>query len=335
MSHGLTETDQVFSVREPIWHAVLGTNSIVLQEYPTRQAAMEAAGLAWTVEETEVYRRTVGPLGGSFEGLNGWKALYRSDTGDILHVSKDSYTIVDNVVGFEIAEALKSADEAVKYETGGSIRGGAVCFLTMRVDEPIVISGDNSETFPFVNVSWSHDGSGAVRANNTDIRQVCQNTWKAAEAAGARTGREFTFRHTKNVLARIDDAKRALAGARADSLAFVEIANELAGISISDETREKFVTTFVPKPEADVISDRVLDNILKARKDVRALFDGPTIPEAHRNTAYGLMLAGGEYLDHLRAARNNDTYLGRTLLRAEPLKAKLVPQIRALVGAAS
>lgn len=332
MSHGLTEQDQVFSVRAPIWHAVLGTNSLVLQDYPTRVAAMEAAGLAWTVEETDVYRRSGR---GFIEPVAGWKALYRSDTGDILHVSKDSYTIVDNVVGFEIAEALKSADEAVKYETGGSIKGGAVCFLTMKVDEPIVISGDNSETFPFVNVSWSHDGSGAIRAQNTDIRQVCQNTWKAAEAEGKRTGREFTFRHTKNVMARIDDAKRALAGAREESNAFVEIANELAGISISDETREKFITTFIPKPEADVISDRVLDNILKARKDVRDLFNGVTIPEAHRNTAYGLMLAGGEYLDHLRKAQNGDTYLGRTLLRAEPLKQKLVPQIRALVGAAS
>jgi len=66
---------------------------------------------------------------------------------------------------------------------------------------------------------------------------------------------------------------------------------------------------------------------------VRAIFDGPTIPEAHRNTAYGLVQAGIEYLDHLRSYRNSDTYLGRTLLRDEPLKRKLVPMVRELAAA--
>ena len=104
-------------------------------------------------------------------------------------------------------------------------------------------------------------------------------------------------------------------------------------MSVSDEQRERFVTTFIPKPEAEVISDQVLDNILRERAKVRAIFDGPTIPEAHRNTAYGLVQAGIEYLDHLRSYRNSDTYLGRTLLRDEPLKRKLVPMVRELAAA--
>ena len=103
---------------------------------------------------------------------------------------------------------------------------------------------------------------------------------------------------------------------------------------MTDEQRERFVTTFIPKPEAEVISDQVLDNILRERSKVRAVFDGPTIPEAHRNTAYGLVQAGIEYLDHLRSYRNSDTYLGRTLLRDEPLKRKLVPMVRELAAAA-
>lgn len=337
MSHGLTDTDRVFSVRLPIWHAAMGTNSLVLEDYPTRQQMLDASGLGWTVEEAEVFAKGYDlRLGTTFKPVQGWKMLQRSDNGDILHVSKDSYEIVQNITAVEIGEALVNASGgAAKFETGGSIKGGKVCFLTLKLDEPIVISGDNSETVPFVNVAWSHDGSGSVRADATGIRTVCQNTWKASEAEGERSGRTFTFRHTKNVMARIEDAKRALTGAREDLGAFRAIAEELAAIPVSDETRERFVTTFVPMPEADVISDRVRENILRARTQVRGLFEGVTIPEAHRNTAYGLMLAGGEYLDHLRAARNSDTYLGRTLLRPEPLKVKLIPTIRELVGAQS
>jgi Domain of unknown function (DUF932) len=119
----------------------------------------------------------------------------------------------------------------------------------------------------------------------TSVRPVCWNTISLGEAEARRSGRNFTFRHTKNVLARIEEAKRVIAGAREETAAFVELANELAWMSVSDEQRERFVTTFIPKPEAEVISDQVLDNILRERAKVRAIFDGPTIPEAHRNTA--------------------------------------------------
>ena len=102
---------------------------------------------------------------------------------------------------------------------------------------------------------------------------------------------------------------------------------------MSDELREKFVQTFVPAPVARVVSDQVLDNISEARAKVRGIFGSETIPEVHRNTAYGLVQAGVEYLDHLRTYRNRETYLGRTLLRDEPLKAALVPMVRKLVNA--
>jgi hypothetical protein len=47
-----------------------------------------------------------------------------------------------------------------------------------------------------------------------------------------------------------------------------------------------------------------------------------------RGSAYGLVQAAGEYLDHARSYRTQDSYLGRTLLRPEPLKAKAVALAR-------
>ena len=122
-----------------------------------------------------------------------------------------------------------------------------------------------------------------------------------------------------------------IAGLRKDADAFIELGNELAAIPVTDVQRELFVQRFVPEPVADVVSDRVRQNIADARTAVRGIFDSPTIPEVHRNTAYGLVTAGVEYLDHLRGARNSDTYLGRTLLRDESLKSRLIPMVRELV----
>jgi hypothetical protein len=50
-------------------------------------------------------------------------------------------------------------------------------------------------------------------------------------------------------------------------------------------------------------------------------------------TGYGLFLAGGEYLDHLRRYNSQDSYVKRTLLTTNPLKAKLTNTIRELVAA--
>lgn len=341
MGHGMESTDTMFSVRIAPWHR-LGT---VLTDYPGRAEAMAAAGLEWTVEESPVYRKlerhAVGIDGAdvvvqqTFPKLPGYKMHFRSDTGDILHVSKDSFTAIQNVVGFEVLEALlEASDGRILYETGGSIEGGKRCYVTAKATTPFVISGDDSDTVTYVVASWAHDGTGALDVRATEVRTVCRNTIEAGEAEAERTGRRFTFRHTKNVLSRVEDAKRALQGVQADEDAFRAIAEELAAIEVSDATRERFVRTFIPEPPADVISDRVRDNIDTARAQVRGLFEGVTIPDAHRNTAYGLMLAGTEYLDHLRGYRNRDTYLNRTLLRSEPLKAKLVPTIRELVAAA-
>jgi phage/plasmid-like protein (TIGR03299 family) len=335
--HEMTQYDQMFSVREAPWHLGRGTNVLMLDRTPeTRMARMELAGQAWTVEEQDVFTgKSYGE--GLYEAMQyarlpGWKLLTRSDTGTELHVARDSYEVVQNVVGHELFEALSEGAD-LEDGTGGTTQSGKTCYLTARVNEPTMVNGDTTFIYPYVVVTWAHDGSGSIQARRTSVRVVCQNTVSYSEMDAKRSGRNFTFRHTAKVMERIAEAKEVISGARADTAEFIELANELAAINVTDAQREQFVLRFVPAPAAQVISDRVLDNINEARDKVRGIFDSPTIPEAHRNTAYGLVQAGVEYLDHLRGYRNSDTYLGRTLLRDEPLKAKLVPMVRELVKA--
>lgn len=339
MAHEMTANDRMFSVRVAPWHMGMGTNVTLLPDHPDPATVLVEAGLDWTVEEEEFYRKIVwvpsvdGAGDVKYEAVPGTRLLVRSDTSSILSVQKDSYAVVQNQVGAEIMDALLG-DGNVKYETGGSTRDGAVCYLTARIDEDMSVQGDDSAIFPYLVVTWAHDGSAAMQARATNVRVVCQNTISLSEAEAERTGRRWTFRHTSRVHDRIAEARDTLRGVREEATAFQELANELAAISVSDVQREDFVQRFIPAPESTVvISDRVLDNINTARSKVRGLFDGTTIPEAHRNTAYGLLLAGTEYADHLRGARNSDTYLNRTLLREEKLKQALVPMIREVVAA--
>ena len=73
--------------------------------------------------------------------------------------------------------------------------------------------------------------------------------------------------------------------------------------------------------------------VVRRRAKVNSLFFGPTIPDAHKLTGYGLFQAGVEYFDHLRAYRSKESYVKRTLLTNNPAKATLTRTIRELAKA--
>jgi phage/plasmid-like protein (TIGR03299 family) len=315
--------DTGFVVNKPAWHEM----AFVFNGYPGRKEGMEKAGHLFKIVERGIYL-------GRGQRVNGWKALLRKEADGTLsetplNIVQDSYTVVQNDVGWDVVDAL--ADQGALYETGITLKGGAVCLVTFLLGEPTQVTGDDSVIMPYGVVRWTHDGSGALTARATSIRAVCSNTDDAGAAEARRHGTDYTFRHTKNVHQRIDEAKMALKGLRLDHEEYVAAMEELAGIPISEEQREMFVTTIIPMPTEALISERVKANVEKARTGVRNLFEGPTIPEAHKLTAYGLRLAGVEYLDHVRPAKSPDTMVGRQLLRTEPAKAKLTKTIRQIV----
>jgi hypothetical protein len=77
----------------------------------------------------------------------------------------------------------------------------------------------------------------------------------------------------------------------------------------------------------------VANNIQEARDAVWQCLYSKTINEEIRGTGYALVQAAGEYLDHLRGWKNRETYLGRTMLKPEPLKARAVKLVRELAEA--
>lgn len=325
--------NQGFFVREPAWHGM----GVVLDDYPDRETAMKLAGHDFDIVESPVRFETVNEDGlGVLRKAEGWKAHRRSDTGQLIHISQDTFEGIPNSVAYDVAELL--FDQGFRYETGITLKDGAQCAITLRLDEPITIGGDDSVVLPFGCLSWAHDGSGSLKVRSGTIRQVCANTVSASEAEGRKLGVDFTFRHTKNVMERIADAKDAVKGVRAGLDVYRQLAEELATIQVTPTQRDLFVSTIIGDRDGVVsksstVSERVKANIEGERVKVLSLFMGRTIPEAHTLTGYGLWLAGGEYFDHLRAYRSKDSYVRRTLLSDNPAKASLAKTIRELAVA--
>jgi phage/plasmid-like protein (TIGR03299 family) len=322
--------ESMFSVRQMPWHR----EGTILADYPGDWAeARRLAGLDWDPVTTEVYAVNGINADGTFryDPIPGWKSINRSDTGAVLSLNRDTYTVIDHGEMGEIVEAVLSQPN-VKWETAGVLDSGRAVWCLALLDEPINLPGDDSPTLPYLAITNRHDGTGACALRATAVRIVCANTFRAAELEGERTGTTFSFVHKTRWRDRIEDARKAVTGAQAEMRRYTELASELLGIRVTPAQRELFITEFIPKPPDGLITDRVARNVDEARQALRLLFDSPTTQPVN-HTAYGLVQAAGEYLDHVRNARSWETRLNRTLIRPEPLKHRALSLAREIITA--
>jgi phage/plasmid-like protein (TIGR03299 family) len=322
--------ESMFSVRQMPWHR----EGTILDGYPgTWAEARILAGLDWDPVTTDVYAVAgINPDGTEhYEPVDGWKAISRSDTGAVLSVNKDTYTVIDHGEMGEIVEAVL-AQPNVKWETAGVLDEGRSVWCLALLDEPVQMLGDDSPTLPYLAITNRHDGTAACALRATAVRIVCANTFRAAELEGERTGATFSFIHRSSWRSRIEEARRAVTGAKAEIRRYQELASELLAIPITPKQRELFVTEFIPMPPTGLVTDRVARNVEEARQALRLIFESKTTEQV-ADTGYGLVQAAGEYLDHVRNARSWETRLNRTLIRPEPLKHRALSLVREVIAA--
>jgi len=353
---GYTDIEKMFSVREMPWHAekTLATGQAeVMADFPRTWAeARVRAGLDWDPEEAAaygldltdeqiaarfasiVYDGSIAPeqlpglltaaMRDALIELPEFKRVVRSDTRATLALPRDSYPLIRNSDFGDIFEAILAVDkDALKPVTGGCLDGGRHVWMLIQLDEPILLPADKTVTMPFLGLTSRHDATGAAVLRATAVRIVCGNTFKMAELEGDVTGLTYRFTHVGDWRARIDDARDAITGARAEMRAYRDMAEHLLGVPVTAPQRELFIAEFIPAPPAGLASARVLGNVERARQQIRDLIAGPTITGAEiENTAYGLVQAAGEYLDHVRRSQSWETRLRRTLLSPEPAKRK-------------
>lgn len=332
--------ESLFVYRVPSWHLL---ENDVFTEYPGREEAYIAAGHDFelvpfsngdvlepiTREEWETIKMNPDIAVVRHNGVwcrfghNPSKTSYRISQvrngvptkldGNFIEVLNSTFEPIPNEVPWDMLDAILS-DESInrdlklQYETGGTLEGGASCFVTARLNKPFQIEGDDSEVYPYLFATWRHDGAGSLNFGDTDVRIVCANTRGMAERQAEGRNRMWSFKHTKNVLSRIEDVKMMLKGILVDHEEFEGLANDLAKIEVTEEQRSAFIRAFIPMPESTGTvegdaSKRQVANVERERAKVFATFRSPTIPEAHRLTGWGLYNSATEYLDHLRPTR--------------------------------
>lgn len=261
-----------------------------------------AADMNWTIEEAEV-RFVAGSGGlGSIHAFPEQKVLYRSDTKEPLSVVSNRYHVVQPN---EVLSFYKDLTEVggFELETAGVLKGGQKLWALARTGQSVSLKG-RDEVNGYLLLATACDGTLATTAQFTSVRVVCNNT--LAIALGDSTG-AIKVPHRSQFDAQA--VKRQLGIAISSWDAFMVRMKALSERKVKPETAEAFFRRVLTYPASSAPGNSSTATNDRAIKAVHELFcgrgKGSGLPSAS-GTAWGMLNAVTEYIDHERRARSDD-----------------------------
>ncbi len=164
--------ESMMSVKTRPWHG-LGT---IIEEAPTAEQAIVAAGLDWEVEKkTMFYESSDSNLLASPDRF----AVVRKTDNAYLGDAGTSWQPLQNREAFSFFDPFVLSNEA-SYETAGSLENGRTIWVLAKINrDPIeVIKGDVVNKY--VLLVNKHKAGFSVQSTLTPIRVVCNNTLTGA-----------------------------------------------------------------------------------------------------------------------------------------------------------
>lgn len=292
MSH---EINSMAYVAETPWHG-LGNK---LPANQTIEAWQKSAGLDWSIKEAPVMYSVGAEFELHFRTSLENKVLFRSDTHASLSVVSNRYKPVQPKEVLEFFRTLVSAG-GFELETAGSLKGGKKLWALAKTNQQTVLKG-NDTVKAYLLLATSCDGTLCTSAFFTSIRVVCANTLQLA--LGGSTG-VVKVPHSTKFDPKAVKENLGLGLSAWDQ--FSRSMKALANRPVSEvEARAYLETVLGDEFEGDGKAHRPLQSIYE-------LFSGKGLgADMHsaQNTAWGLLNAVTEHVDHHARARSQDNRL--------------------------
>ncbi|MBI0326887.1 DUF932 domain-containing protein [Burkholderia plantarii] len=263
----------------------------------------ERAGMNWRIEEAEVRFVAAGNRSlGSIHAFPEQKVLYRSDTKAPLSVVSARYQVVQPS---EILEFYRDLTEVggFQLETAGVLKEGRKLWALARTGQSATLKGKD-EVNGYLLLATACDGTLATTAQFTSVRVVCNNTLQIALGDSASA---VKVPHRSQFDAQA--VKRQLGIAISSWDAFMARTKALAERKVSDSAAETFlrrVLTYSTPNGADHDGLAVNERAIKAVGQLYAGRGKGADLASASGTAWGLVNAVTEYVDHHRRARSDD-----------------------------
>ncbi len=269
-------------------------------QLPTSQSLevwQRSAGMDWSIKESEVLY-SVAEAGINVRPCAGSKVLFRSDSLAPLSVVSKRYQVVQPREVLEFYRDLVSAG-GFELETAGVLKGGRKLWGLAKTGQETVLKGGD-RVKAYLLLATSCDGTLATTAQFTSVRVVCNNTLQMA--IGDRSGAVKVPHSTKFDPVAV---KRELGLGLSSWDSFLTGMRAMSERRVSQAEATLFLADVLGDPSAS-LSDQINQ---KAIQSVQALFAGAGKGSglvSAEGTAWGLLNAVTEYVDHSRRARSQD-----------------------------
>lgn len=277
------------------WH---GLGNHLTENQPIEVWAQQA-GMDWNIREANV--RFVAEHDANISSIHTFpenKVLFRSDTNAPLSVVSQRYQVVQPR---EILEFYRDLTEisGFELETAGVLKGGRKIWALAKTGQSTALRG-NDVTHGYVLLATACDGTLATTAQFTSIRVVCNNTLAVALAGGTGT---VKVPHSTSFDPEAVKKQLGISVSSWDEFMYrMKILSERKVKSV--EAERYFLRVFT-----DHSTKAVGQTNERAMAKALTLFDGQgkgSDLDSAKGTAFGLLNAVTEFVDHERRARSPD-----------------------------
>ena len=293
MSH---QVEQMAYRGEEPWHG-LGNRLDPDQpiEVWTRQAGMD-----WDIEEADVAFITgADNEPGELRDFPQHKVLYRSDNREPLSVVSQRYKVVQPRQILEFYRDLTEVSD-FELETAGVLLGGRKLWALARTGQQGLLAGKDW-TMGYVLLATACDGSMATTAQFTSVRVVCNNTLAVA-TEGPTPG---AVKVPHNTVFDAQTVKRKLGISVSAWDEFMYRLRHLAERKVSTREAQEYFLRVFTDPEKDPEGKTNQRAMARAQQLYEGAGRGAALASS-RGTAFGLVNAVTEFVDHERRARTTD-----------------------------
>lgn len=318
MSH-LVQT-MAYREEQVPWHH-LGNS---LPAHQPLEVWLTAAGMDWAIQETPVLYSATGGEGAVIKANADAKVLYRSDTQEALSVVGNRYKVVQPREVMEFYRDLVSS-AGFALETAGVLKGGRKLWALAKTGQETLLKGGD-RIKAYLLLATSCDGTLATTAQFTSVRVVCNNTLQLAV-----NQRSAVVRVPHSTVFDPKLVKEALGLGLSTWDSFIASIKCMADRPLNSIEAMNVLISTLGDPALPLLQQpnrRVLQQI-------HTLFAGAgmgaELPSAS-GTAWGLLNAVTQYVDHSRRARSQDYRLDSAWFGAgAEMKAKAYGEALALV----
>lgn len=218
------------------------------------------------------------------------QVLYRKDNGDALSVVGKNYKVVQPIEVLEFFKNL-TVDYGFQLETAGVLFNGQKYWALARTGETAKIA-KKDEMRGYVLLATSCDGSLKTTARHTSIRVVCNNT---LELSARNRGSEVKVSHSS--VFKAETVQTELGILEGGWNGFIESAQELAKVKITDKQAVDFVIKLMGDPSKPVEGQSRITDISKVLQLYKGQGRGADMVSAN-DTAWGIVNAVTEWGDY-------------------------------------